>query len=56
MKSSIIRISAIAIFLISLPLIPLEVIFGRSGNIFIRIKQNFQIIMFSSSIGCNNVL
>lgn len=51
MKNRIIRISAIVVFIVSTPLIPLERIFGYRNNPVSRIKQNFQIIMFSISLG-----
>lgn len=50
MRNRMMKISAMALFLIFLPLIPIEVMFGYSGNIFSRIKQNFQIIMFAASL------
>ncbi len=50
MKNSIVKVLAIAIFIITLPLMPIEVLFGYSGNIFSRIKQNFDVIMFSVSL------
>ena len=51
MKNKVIKSLAVISFIVSVPLTPIELIFGHSSNIFSRIKQNFQIIMFAANIG-----
>jgi hypothetical protein len=51
MRNKTITTLAIVIFILSLPLLPIELIFGYWSNLIRRIKQNFQIILFSVAMG-----
>lgn len=50
MKNRLLKIMAIAAFVITIPLLPIEAVLGRSGNLFLKIRQNFQVIMFTVSL------